>query len=48
MRALDDQDIYTLVGEEGFTRLIAAFYRQVPGDDILGGIRGGGRKGEDD
>src|SRR5436190_22461835 len=36
MRALDEQDIYTLIGEDGFTRLIAAFYRQVPGDDILG------------
>src|ERR1043166_483335 len=36
MRALDDQDIYTLIGEDGFTRLIAAFYRQGPGDDILG------------
>lgn len=36
MRTLDDQDIYTLIGEDGFTRLIAAFYRQVPGDDILG------------
>jgi hemoglobin len=33
---LDDEDIYSLIGEEGFTRLIAAFYRQVPGDDILG------------
>jgi hemoglobin len=33
---LDDQDVYALIGEEGFTRLIAAFYRQVPGDDILG------------
>src|SRR6187397_193587 len=32
---IDDQDIYSLIGEEGFTRLIAAFYRQVPGDDIL-------------
>ena len=32
---MDDQDIYALIGEEGFTRLIAAFYRQVPGDDIL-------------
>lgn len=28
--------IYELIGEEGFTRLVAAFYRQVPGDDILG------------
>jgi hemoglobin len=32
---MDDQDIYSLIGEEGFTRLIAAFYRQVPGDEIL-------------
>src|SRR5436190_19282290 len=34
--SMDDQDIYSLIGEEGFTRLIAAFYRQVPGDEILG------------
>ena len=33
---LNDQDIYAAIGEEGFTRLIAAFYRQVPGDEILG------------
>ena len=33
---MDDQDIYPAIGEEGFTRLIAAFYKQVPGDDILG------------
>lgn len=33
---IDDQDIYAIIGEQGFTRLIAAFYRQVPGDDILG------------
>ena len=32
---IDDQNIYAVIGEEGFTRLIAAFYRQVPGDDIL-------------
>ena len=38
MRALDEQDIYTLIGEDGFTRLIAAFYRQVPGDEILGAM----------
>ncbi len=28
--------IYSIIGEEGFERLIAAFYRQVPDDDILG------------
>jgi hemoglobin len=31
-----DFDIFGAIGEEGFTRLVAAFYRQVPGDDILG------------
>jgi hemoglobin len=38
MELLDDQDIYRTIGEDGFQRLIAAFYRQVPGDDILGGM----------
>jgi hemoglobin len=33
---MDDQEIYAAIGEDGFRRLIAAFYRQVPGDDILG------------
>jgi hemoglobin len=33
---LEDHEIYAAVGEEGFERLIAAFYRQVPDDDILG------------
>ena len=33
---MDDQDIYSLIGEDGFHRLISAFYRQVPQDDILG------------
>ena len=33
---MDDQDIYSTIGEEGFARLIAAFYKQVPGDEILG------------
>jgi hemoglobin len=28
--------VYPLIGEQGFRRLIAAFYRKVPGDDILG------------
>ena len=31
-----DTQVYGLIGEEGFTRLVAAFYRKVPGDDILG------------
>jgi hemoglobin len=33
---IDDQEVYGLIGEDGFERLVAAFYRQVPGDDILG------------
>lgn len=33
---MDETDIYATIGEEGFERLIAAFYAQVPGDDILG------------
>jgi hemoglobin len=33
---VDDQDVYNLIGEEGFERLVAAFYRRVPEDDILG------------
>ncbi len=28
--------MFSAIGEDGFTRLIAAFYRQVPKDDILG------------
>jgi hemoglobin len=33
---LDELDIYATIGEDGFQRLVAAFYRQVPADDILG------------
>jgi hemoglobin len=33
---VQDLEIYAAIGEDGFRRLIAAFYRQVPGDDILG------------
>jgi hemoglobin len=35
---VDDPDIYQQIGEEGFARLIAAFYRQVPHDEILGAL----------
>jgi hemoglobin len=33
---MEEQDLYAAIGEAGFERLIAAFYRQVPGDDVLG------------
>ena len=31
-----EADVYALVGEAGLARLVAAFYRRVPQDDILG------------
>ena len=33
---MDDTEIYDAIGEEGFERLVALFYRQVPTDPILG------------
>jgi hemoglobin len=33
---ISEADIYGQIGEAGFTRLVAAFYDQVPADDILG------------
>lgn len=33
---MDDSGIYSVIGEDGFARLVSAFYRQVPGDDVLG------------
>ena len=32
--------MYSIIGEDGFTRLVAAFYRQIPSDDILGPMYG--------
>jgi hemoglobin len=33
---VEEQHVYEAVGPAGFERLIEAFYRQVPGDDVLG------------
>lgn len=33
---ISEGDIYAQIGEDGFTRLVRAFYDQVPADDILG------------
>jgi hemoglobin len=33
---VEENEVFGAIGDDGFTRLIAAFYRQVPGDDILG------------
>jgi len=35
---MQEHEIYAAIGEEGFQQLIAAFYRQIPDDDILGPI----------
>jgi hemoglobin len=31
-----EHEVYQVIGEDGFRRLTASFYRQVPLDDILG------------
>ncbi|MBL8211439.1 MAG: globin [Bryobacterales bacterium] len=36
MEPLAEDEVYGVIGEEGFTKLVAAFYRQIPADDILG------------
>lgn len=33
---MNEGDLYGVIGEDGFHRLVAAFYRQVPDDEILG------------
>ena len=35
VRTMNEVEVYSVIGAEGFTRLVAAFYRQVPQDDIL-------------
>ena len=35
MADLLDTHVYSVIGEEGFRRLVAGFYRRVPTDDIL-------------
>ncbi len=33
---LPDEQVFARIGEDGFARLVRAFYAQVPGDDLLG------------
>jgi hemoglobin len=33
---MEEADVYQAIGEDGFHRLTAAFYRQIAGDPILG------------
>ena len=36
MNILNDTQLHAALGDDGITRLVAAFYRRVPADDILG------------
>lgn len=36
MVGVEEGEIYSAIGHEGFERLVAEFYRQVPDDDVLG------------
>jgi hemoglobin len=38
MSDIAEEDIYVVVGEDGFARLVRAFYAQVPADPILGAM----------
>jgi len=33
---IEEASVYSITGTDGFTRLVAAFYRQIPNDEILG------------
>ena len=33
---MQELEVYSMIGAEGFAQLVAAFYRQVPQDDLLG------------
>jgi hemoglobin len=33
---MNEGAVFAAIGEDGFERLVAAFYRQVPDDDVLG------------
>ena len=35
---MNEEEIYARIGEEGFARLVRAFYSQVPNDDVLGAM----------
>jgi hemoglobin len=38
MDELEEGDICAVIGEAGFRQLVAAFYRRVPGDAVLGAM----------
>src|SRR3984957_20399374 len=38
---MEEQEIYAIIGDDGFQRLVAAFYRQIPTGDVLGPLYAG-------
>ena len=40
MNFMEDHEVYSAIGEDGFARLISGFYRRVPQDEILGRCTG--------
>jgi hemoglobin len=36
IECVDEHEVYPAIGGDGFARLAAAFYRQIPDDDVLG------------
>ncbi len=36
IRVVEEHEVYAAIGEEGFHKLISAFYRRIPADPILG------------
>lgn len=45
---LIDTQLHALIGDDGFTRLVAAFYRRIPTDDILGPLYRGDFSGAEE
>jgi hemoglobin len=35
-KKVQEREVFSVIGADDFTRLVAAFYRQVPQDDLLG------------
>lgn len=35
---MQESEVFAAIGADGFERLVAAFYRQIPNDDVLGPI----------
>lgn len=35
---MEEHEVYSVIGEEGFEKLISAFYSQVPHDPVLGAM----------